>query len=150
MIELNSANLLTASTTLKIPFHDIDPAGVAWHGRYFKYFEQARVILLEDINYSYAGMLESGYLWPVAETKVRYVHPLLLDQQVTVSAVLTECEFRLVVDYKIHNEEGMLCTKARTIQVPVNAKTLELQLGCPDILQESVSRRIAQLGKASI
>lgn len=146
MIELNPANLLTASVTLKIPFHDIDPAGVAWHGRYFKYFEQARVVLLEDINYSYTGMHESGYLWPVAETKVRYVHPLLLDQQISVTAVLAEWEFRLVVDYKIHNEEGVLCTKAKTIQVPVNAETLELQLGCPEILLDKVSSRITQLG----
>ena len=145
MITLNSANLLSVSETLKIPFHDIDPAGVAWHGRYFKYFEQARVTLLEDINYSYSGMHESGYLWPVAETKVRYVRPLLLDQLVTVTACLSEWELRLVVDYKIHDQKGVLCTKARTIQVPVNAETLELQLGCPEILLDNVSSRIAQL-----
>jgi acyl-CoA thioester hydrolase len=150
MIELNSSKLLTAKAKLKIPFHDIDPAGVAWHGRYFKYFEQARVVLLEDINYSYAGMHESGYLWPVAETNVRYVRPLLLDQLITVSAVLAEWEFRLVVDYKIYNEEGTLCTRAKTIQVPVDAKTLELQLGCPEILINNVNSRIAQLSTAAI
>lgn len=150
MIKLNSAGLLTATETIKIPFHDIDPAGVAWHGRYFKYFEEARVALLEDINYSYTQMLASGYLWPVAETKVRYVHPLLLNQVAAITACLSEWELRMVVDYKIHNEKGVLCTKARTIQVPVSADTHELQFGCPEIFINNVRARISQLDKKAI
>jgi len=150
MTELNSAGLITAKESLRIPFHDIDPAGVAWHGRYFKYFELARVTLLEDIRYSYTEMHASGYLWPVAETKVRYVRPLLLEQVATVTAVLTEWELRLVVDYTIHNEAGVLCTKARTIQVPVSAKTHELVFGCPEVLIDNVTARIAQLDRKTI
>ena len=150
MIKLNSAGLLTATATTTIPFHDIDPAGVAWHGRYFKYFEQASVALLEDINYSYTQMHASGYLWPVAETKVRYVHPLLLNQVATITACLSEWELRLVVDYKIHNEQGVLCTKARTIQVPVSADTHELQFGCPEVFISNVCTRISQLDKKAI
>lgn len=150
MTELNSAGQITAKETVKIPFHDIDPAGVAWHGRYFKYFELARVALLEDISYSYTNMHASGYLWPVAETKVRYVHPLLLEQVATVTAILAEWELRLVVDYTIHNEAGVLCTKARTIQVPVSAETHELVFGCPQILIDNVASRIAQLDKKAI
>lgn len=150
MIKLNNAGRLTAQETIRIPFHDIDPAGVAWHGRYFKYFEQARVALLEDINYSYTDMHASGCLWPVAETKVRYVHPLLLEQVATITAILSEWELRMVVDYTIHNESGVLCTKARTIQVPVDATTHELQFGCPDILINNVTSRIAQLERKAI
>lgn len=150
MTELNTAGLLAARETVKIPFHDIDPAGVAWHGRYFKYFEQARVKLLEDISYSYTQMHASGYLWPVAETKVRYLRPLLLEQVATITATLTEWELRLVVDYTIHDAAGNLCTKARTIQVPVSAETHELQFGCPDVLLGNVATRIAQLSKKAI
>ena len=150
MTELNPAGLLTAREMMKIPFHDIDPAGVAWHGRYFKYFEQARVTLLEDISYSYTDMHASGYLWPVAETKVRYLRPLLLEQVATITATLTEWELRLVVDYIIHNEAGVLCTRARTIQVPVSAETHELQFGCPDILINNVTARIVQLSRKAI
>ncbi len=138
MIRLNSSNVLTASETLRIPFHDLDPGGVVWHGRYFKYFETARCTLFEGINYSYDEMKESGFLWPVVDTKVRYVRPLFLNQRIEVSACLTEWELRLVVDYRIVDEKGVLYTKARTVQVPVVADTIELQFGSPEILVQNV------------
>ena len=32
---------LSASVDITVPFHDADPAGVAWHGNYFRYFDDA-------------------------------------------------------------------------------------------------------------
>ena len=148
MIKTDFSNCLTASADVQIPFYDLDPAGVAWHGRYFQYFELARCALYEGFNYSYAEMEQSGYLWPVADTEVRYVRPLLLDQQVRVTACLREWELRLVVDYKIEDADGVLYTKARTIQVPVDAGTHELTLGSPQVLIDNVARRLEEAGLA--
>ncbi len=53
----------TAEVELTIPFHDVDMMGVAWHGNYFRYFEVAREALLNQFNYGYRQMKESGYLW---------------------------------------------------------------------------------------
>lgn len=148
MIKTDFSNCLTACADVQIPFYDLDPAGVAWHGRYFQYFELARCALYEGFHYSYVEMEESGYLWPVADTEVRYVRPLLLDQQVRVTACLREWELRLVVDYKIEDAEGILYTKARTIQVPVDAETHELTLGSPQVLIDNVERRLEEAGLA--
>ncbi len=52
----------TAEVELTIPFHDVDMMGVAWHGNYFRYFEVAREALLNQFNYGYRQMKESGYL----------------------------------------------------------------------------------------
>jgi acyl-CoA thioester hydrolase len=142
MITKDFSRYLSASETIRIPFHDLDPAGVVWHGRYFKYLELARCALMEDLEYSYQGMMESGYLWPVVDTRLRYIHPLLLDQEVRVSACLREWEMRLVVDYKIEDEQGRVCTRARTVQVPVDAETQELRLGSPDVLIRNVRNRL--------
>ena len=86
MISTNFDNCVTATENVRVPFHDIDPAGVAWHGRYFKYFEAARCNLFERIEYSYDEMLESGFAWPVVDTSVRFVRPLLLNARVCVTA----------------------------------------------------------------
>ena len=145
MIKTDFSNCLTASIDIRVPFFDIDPAGVAWHGRYFQYFELARCELLEGINYSYEDMISSGILWPVADTSVRYVRPLTLNQVARVTACLREWEMRLVIDYKIENEDGAVITKARTIQVPVDADTLELTLGSPQVLIDNVSERLREL-----
>ena len=145
MIKTDFSNCLTASIDIRVPFFDIDPAGVAWHGRYFQYFELARCELLEGINYSYEDMISSGILWPVADTSVRYVRPLTLNQVARVTACLREWEMRLVIDYKIEDENGAVITKARTIQVPVDADTLELTLGSPQVLIDNVGERLREL-----
>jgi len=149
MIKLSSSNFLTAREAIRIPFHDLDPGGVVWHGRYFKYFECARCRLFEGFDYSYEEMMKSGILWPVVDTNVRYVRPLLLNQEIQVAASLKEWELRLVVDYRIVNEQGVIFTKARTVQVPVDAVTHELQFGSPEVLIQNVQARIQALTKSS-
>lgn len=149
MIKTDFSNCLTASIEIRVPFFDLDPAGVAWHGRYFKYFELARCELLEGINYSYEQMQNSGYLWPIADSLVRYTQPLTLNQTARVTACLREWEMRLVIDYKIEDEDGAVYTKARTIQVPVDAKTLELTLGSPQVLIDNVRDELQKLEQRS-
>jgi acyl-CoA thioester hydrolase len=136
---------LTATETLRIPFHDVDAAGVAWHGRYFKYFEAARWKLFDLFDYGYAAMNRSGCLWPVVDASVRYVRPLMLDQQVIVTACLREWEMRLVVDYRVADETGVTYTRARTVQVPVDAESHELMFGSPDVLLQNVRKQIERL-----
>ena len=41
---------LQATVMLTVPFHDADPAGVAWHGNYFRYFDEARCAMLDRIG----------------------------------------------------------------------------------------------------
>jgi len=142
MMKTDFSNCLTASVDVRVPFFDLDPAGVAWHGRYFQYFELARCELLEGIDYSYEKMLDSGFLWPVADTSVRYTRPLRLNQTVRVTACLREWEMRLVIDYRIDDEDGVVYTKARTVQVPVDAETLELTLGSPQELIDNVHEKL--------
>ena len=140
MIELDSSNKLVAHVNLRIPFYDIDMAGIVWHGHYLKYFELARCALLDEIGYSYPEMIDTGVLWPVIDSKIRYLHPLILDQDVVVSATLQEWKLRLLIDYIIHDEKGVICTRGQTMQAPVDAKTKSLQLGSPDLLVSNVEK----------
>src|SRR5204862_386715 len=65
---------LSAEVDIEVPFYDVDPMLVVWHGHYVKYCEQARSALLRQIDYDYPAMQASGYLWPVVELHLRYVH----------------------------------------------------------------------------
>jgi acyl-CoA thioester hydrolase len=94
-------------------------------------------------------MVESGYLWPVADTEARFLRPLTLHQEALVTACLREWEMRLVVDYKIEDEHGVVYTKARTIQVPVDADTHELTLGSPQLLIDNVLKRLGELEQSA-
>jgi len=131
--------MVAAEVTLKIQFYDVDSMRVVWHGNYVRYLEEARCALLDRIGYNYVQMSQSGYLWPVVDLRVKYVRPLRFGQQVTVRAELAEYENRLCIDYRIADAStGEILTKARTIQVAVDARTDELCFECPSALVDKV------------
>ena len=42
-----------AETETHIEFFDLDPMEIVWHGRYVKYLEMVRGVLLDTIDYNY-------------------------------------------------------------------------------------------------
>lgn len=127
--------LLTAETELEVPFQDLDPMQIAWHGNYFRYFEAARVKLLRSIGYDYPAMEASNFSWPMIEVHVRFVQALRYGQRIRVHAGLMEWENRLKVDYLVSDAvSGRRLTTGYTIQCAVDAKTGELQLVSPRAL----------------
>jgi acyl-CoA thioester hydrolase len=128
---------LSAEVELEVPFQDVDAMQVVWHGNYFRYFEAARSQLLRMINYDYTEMLASGFLWPIIETRVRFVQMVRYRQRITVSAALTEWENRLKIDYLIRDADRKTrLTTGYSIQCAVDARNHELQLVSPPALLE--------------
>jgi acyl-CoA thioester hydrolase len=120
---------------IKVPFHDVDPMGVVWHGNYFRYFEVAREALLDQVNYGYREMKASGWVWPVVDTRVKYRSPLTFEQQVAVRARIEEYENRLRIGYEIIDiASGKLTTSGYTIQVAVDAVSGEMSFVSPPVL----------------
>lgn len=127
--------LLTTEVELEIPFQDLDPMNIAWHGNYFRYFEAARVKLLRLIGYDYPAMEASGYSWPLIEAHVRFVQALRYGQLIRVQAGLMEWENRLKLDYLVSDPgSGRKFTTGYTIQCAIEAKSGELQLVSPPAL----------------
>jgi len=127
----------TAEVALTVPFHDVDMMGVVWHGNYFRYFEIAREALLNQFNYGYRQMKESGYVWPVVDTRVKYRDVLTFEQAFRVQATLVEYENRLKINYAIFDaESGKRTTTGYTIQVAVEEESNALCFVSPDILFE--------------
>lgn len=135
------AALLEAKVSLKVPYQDADPAGVIWHGNYFRYFDAARCALLDVIDYGYRRMQESGYLWPIIDTRVRYARPIRYDQVIEVTAGLLEWEYRLKIGYEIRDGAGERLTRAYTVQVAVDERTGTLCLGPPAALVQRLAAR---------
>lgn len=129
--------LRSAEIELLIPFHDLDPVNIVWHGNYAKYFEQARCALLQTFDYNYDQMRASGYLWPVIDLHMRYIKPLHFNQKVRVKASLKEWEYRLKIDYLVSDvATGTRLAKGSSIQVAVDAATKEMCLLSPRVLFE--------------
>lgn len=129
---------ISASVEIEVPFFDLDPMMIVWHGNYVKYFEQARCELLRMFDYDYPQMEESGYMWPIIDLRVRYAHSAEFGQILTCKATLAEYENRLKIKYEIFNSEGKRLTKGHSVQVAVSKQSRELQLVSPKILIDKI------------
>jgi acyl-CoA thioester hydrolase len=128
-------NLRTHHVAIKVPFHDLDPVGIVWHGNYAKYFEIARCALLESFDYNYDQMALSGFSWPVIDLHLRYVKAARFAETLDVRATLREWEHRLRIDYLVTDAgSGLRVCKGTSIQVAVDMKTGEMCLRSPDII----------------
>ena len=130
---------IVVEVELDVAFHDCDPMGVVWHGNYFRYLEAARSALLHKINYNYIRMTESGYAWPVIDTRLKFVKPARFGDRISVKASLVEYENRLRIDYIVTNPvTGECLTRGYTTQVAVRLDDGEMCFVSPNELIEKV------------
>ncbi|KHD26217.1 4-hydroxybenzoyl-CoA thioesterase [Vibrio caribbeanicus] len=132
---------LEAEVTLITSFQDADPMGVIYHGNFFRFFEEARRVLMDKIDYGYLKMNESGYMWPIIDTRVKYVKAIPFNHQIRVHAKLTEWENRLRVDYVIYDAQtNQRMCKAHTTQVAVSIKEQEMCFASPKVFIDKVNQ----------
>jgi acyl-CoA thioester hydrolase len=129
-----------AETETQVQFFDLDPMDVVWHGHYVKYLEIVRGVLLDTINYNYAQMKASGYLWPVVDMHVRYAASATFGQRLKLRAEIVEWENRLKIGYLITDAaSGRRLTRASTTQVAVEIVSGEMCFVSPRVLLERLS-----------
>lgn len=138
-MELKDNPALSITVELVVPFHDTDAMQVVWHGNYFRYFEIAREELLRKLGYSYTQMRASGYSWPVVDTRAKFIAAVVVEQKISITAQVTECENRLRIDYKIKDSKtNKRLTTGYTIQVAIDTNKHEMCFVCPSILWEKL------------
>ena len=140
--------MLKAEVEVEVPFHDSDPMGVTWHGNYFRYLETARSALLNSIGYDYRQMVDSGYLWPIVDARIKYVKPTTFGQRLRVTATLAEYENRLKIAYTITDvASGDVVTEATTTQVAVHRERGEMSFVSPPVLLDKVRAALQAAGE---
>ena len=128
-----------AETETQVQFFDLDPMEIVWHGHYVKYLEVVRGALLDSIDYNYAAMKASGYVWPVIDLHLRYIAPAAYGQRLRLRAEIVEWENRLKIAYLISNAvTGRRLSRATTTQVAVDVATQEMCFVSPVVLFEKL------------
>jgi acyl-CoA thioester hydrolase len=129
----------SAETETQVQFFDLDPMEIVWHGRYVKYLEIVRGVLLDTIDYNYAQMKASGYIWPVIDMHLRYIASATFGQQLKLRAEIVEWESRLKIDYLITDAASeRRITRASTTQVAIEIATREMCFVSPPVLFEKL------------
>ena len=144
---MRKTGVLPTEIEVEVPFHDVDIAGVAWHGHYAKYLENARWALMHRIGYGLDQMIESGYGWPVIELELRYLRFSRFRDRLRIRASMVEWENRLVIHYLVLDAvSGERIARGRSVQVAVEIATRELQVVCPPALVDRIVTAVEQAG----
>lgn len=138
---------LAAEIEISVPFHDVDLAGIMWHGHYLKYLENARWALMEHLGFGLDAMLRSGFGWPIVDLQVRYLRTSKYAERVRVRASLIDWENHLTINYLLTaSDGGQRVARAQTRQVAVEAATGLMQFATPPVLMERVQSALDRAG----
>lgn len=133
--------LFKSKTEIKIPFFDLDPMGIVWHGNYVKYMEIARCDMFSKLNYTYKNMKEEGIVYPVAKMETKFIEPLVFEQEIVVETHLVEIEPAIIIKYLFFcRKTNKKVFKGQTMQIGVNALTKETIYNAPDNLKAALKK----------
>lgn len=131
--------IVSAFFDMVVPFYDVDPMRIVWHGNYVKYIEDGRCALLDKIGYNYTAMEESEFMWPIVDMRLKYVASAKFGSHIRIHADLVEYETRMKIAYRIEClDTNKILTKAYTIQVALNLHNQELQFESPAVFTDKV------------
>ena len=88
---------------LEVPFHDVDPLHVVWHGHYYKYLELARTQLQRAYAIDVPDLIALDLRLFVYESHCRHTFPLRLGDRVGVEAWFHEVGVRPNIHYRVRN-----------------------------------------------
>ena len=105
-------------------YADTDAYGVAWHGSYIRWMEQARVEFCREIGLDLVELKKNDIVIPVTNLNIRYKASAMLDDKIMVETEIVEIT-PLVVQFMqtIKNKaNGKIYTVGKVDVVAVNSE----------------------------
>ena len=119
-----------------INYYETDQMGIVHHSNYIRYFEEARLDMMEQVGLSYAAMEEHGLIIPVLSVACEYIKPVLFGEKVQIHTRLVKFDgIKMQFVYEIC--EGELRTKgeSRHCFLDKEMKPVRMKRQFPEIYQ---------------
>jgi acyl-CoA thioester hydrolase len=96
--------------TLRVYWEDTDAGGVVFFANYLKFFERARTEWLRRLGFGQQRLRnDTGAVFVVADTSVRYLEPARLDDVLEVSVRIVEAgRVSLTIAQQVRRDEALL------------------------------------------
>ena len=122
---------------VRVYWEDTDAGGIVFYANYLKFFERARTEWLRSLGLAQSALREeTGGMFVVSETQVRYLQPARLDDQLRVTARVEESgRASLAILQQAFAEDGRLLAEGRIRIGWVDAASLRPARIPPAVLQ---------------
>lgn len=92
-------------------YYETDQMGIVHHSNYIRWFEEARVDLLEYLNLPYSDLEQAGIIVPVLEVSCQYKGMIRYGESVRIDPTVIKYNgTRLDFSYEIINEKNQTVT----------------------------------------
>lgn len=118
---------------LKVPFHDLDPLQMVWHGNYLKYFDIARSTLFVQGGVDLFDYFKTtNYIFPIIKASTKYIASLRYLDEFKSIATVVEAQYKIVIDFEIRLlKNNQICARGRSEQVAVRHPDMEIMFEIP-------------------
>jgi len=107
--------------TLRVYWEDTDAGGVVFYANYLKFFERARTEWLRHLGFGQQALRdETGAIFVVTDTRVRYRAPARLDDAIDVTVLLQ------------HAGQASMTIVQQALRGEVLLAEGEIRIGCVD------------------
>ena len=137
---MDGANNKSCEIKLSVPFHDLDPLHMVWHGNYLKYFDMARSELFTGSGVDlFDYFKKTNYLFPITKTATKHIVSLRYRDEFTCTATCVEAQYKIVIDFTIRlAQTNKLCAKGRSEQVAVKYPQMEMMFEIPQDIRRAL------------
>ncbi len=125
----------------KVSFHHCDPLGVAWHGRYFEWFEEARSELFEAVDLGVEQIRGLGHRMYIVDAKCRYMAPMSFGDSMRITTWFSDVQPLIRVGYDVYNLESKRWAARATTVLATTDITGELLPKTPDAILDRLPSR---------
>lgn len=118
---------------LQVPFHDLDPLQMVWHGNYLKYFDIARSALFVQGGVDLFEYFKTTHcLFPITKTSTKYISSLRYLDEFKSIATVVEAQYKIVINFEIRRlNDNQICARGRSEQVAVKHPEMEILFEIP-------------------
>ena len=114
----------------KVQYYETDQMGIVHHSNYIRWFEEARINLMDQMGISYQRMEEMGIISPVLSVEADFLRMVRFGGNVLIRAVVTEYNgIKLTVSYQVIDKStNMVQCKGVTKHCFLNEKGRPISL----------------------
>lgn len=129
---------------IRVLYSDTDSYGVVWHGAYTKWFEAARVGLVEELGFDLETLESNGIVFPVVEMNIRYKSSARMNERIEIKTKIKEVRpMSITFEHNVYKKDtDILRVNAQTTIVVINSETGKMYRKMPADLYEKVVKEI--------
>jgi len=91
---------------IRVLYSDTDSYGVVWHGSYTKWFEAARVELVEKLGFELETLEKNNILFPVIELNIRYKSSAKMNERIIIKTHISELKpTSITFEHNVYEKE---------------------------------------------